>query len=195
MANLSHTEKVKEAQRLAKQVNQRFYRLEKKEKGLKEAAYFYAQAETNKTKPRYTTNLEKIGNMTEAELNEFMLSLRKKVNSPTSSFRGLRKLWDERIDNAVYVLNKELNLDITHKVFLNFIESGGGVTLNKYADSMQMIKDWIDKLKKGVTTKEFINTYNRYLNRVRSPFDQAEVEATFKKIIAKKEEKKRKRKK
>ena len=45
MVKLSHNLKVKEAQRLAKQVNQRFYRLEKKERGLKEAAYRYAQAD------------------------------------------------------------------------------------------------------------------------------------------------------
>lgn len=195
MDNLSHAQKVKEAQRLAKQVNQRFYRLEKKGTGLKEAAYFYAKAETNKTKPRYTTNIDKIGNMSEAELNEFMLSLRKKVNSPTSSFRGLRKLWDERIDNAVNVLNSELNLDITNEGFLDFINSGGGETLNKYADSKQLVKDWVDKLKKGITTKEFISTYDRYLKRTKKPFDQAVVDVAFKKIIAKKEKKKKSRKK
>lgn len=194
MANLSHAEKVKEAQRLAKQVNQRFYRLEKKGIGLKEAAYFYAAAETNKTKPRYTTNIDKISNMSEAELNEFTLSLRKKVNSPTSSLRGLRKVWDKRIDNAVHVLNSELNLDITNEGFLDFINSGGGETLNKYADSKQLVKDWVDKLKKGITTKEFISTYERHLKRTKKPFDQAVVDVAFKKIIAKKENKKKNRK-
>lgn len=192
MVKLSHNLKVKEAQRLAKQVNQRFYRLEKKERGLKEAAYRYAQAETNKSKPRYTTNINKISNMSDVELTEFMLSLRKKVESPTSTFRGLAGLENKRIDNSIYVLKKELNIDIDKKDFIDFIESGGGKLLNKYMDSDQLIKNWLDKRKQGVTTKEFIRTYNRYLNRVRKPFDQADVEKAFKKIIDKKASRKRK---
>ena len=59
-------------------------------------------------------------------------------------------------------------------------------------DSDQLIKNWLDKRKQGVTTKEFIRTYNRYLNRVRKPFDQADVEKAFKKIIDKKASRKRK---
>lgn len=192
MVKLSHNLKVKEAQRLAKQVNQRFYRLEKKERGLKEAAYRYAQAETNKDKPRYTTNINKISNMSEAELNEFMLSLRKKVNSPTSTFRGLKAVESKRIENAVYVINKSTGVDIDEEDFKDFLDNGGGKLLNKYMDSTQLIKDWLDKSKQGVTTKQFINTYNRYLNRVRKPFDQADVEKAFKKIIDKKASRKRK---
>ena len=192
MVKLSHNLKVKEAQRLAKQVNQRFYRLEKKERGLKEAAYRYAQAETNKQKPRYTTSINNISNMSDVELTEFILNLQKKVKSPTSTFRGLAGLENKRIDNSIYVLKKELNIDIDKKDFIDFIESGGGKLLNKYMDSDQLIKNWLDKRKQGVTTKEFIRTYNRYLNRVRKPFDQADVEKAFKKIIDKKASKKRK---
>lgn len=192
MVKLSHNLKVKEAQRLAKQVNQRFYRLEKKERGLKEAAYRYAQAETNKQKPRYTTNINKISNMSEAELNEFMLSLRKKVESPTSTFRGLKAVESKRIENAVYVINKSTGVDIDEEYFKDFLDNGGGKLLNKYMDSTQLIKDWLDKSKQGVTAKQFIKTYNRYLNRVRKPFDQADVEKAFKKIIDKKASRKRK---
>lgn len=186
MVKLSHNLKVKEAQRLAKQVNQRFYRLEKKERGLKEAAYRYAQAETNKDKPRYTTNINKISNMSEVKLNEFMLSLRKKVNSPTSTFRGLKAVESKRIENAVYVINKSTGVDIDEEDFKDFLDNDGGKLLNKYMDSTQLIKDWLDKSKQGVTAKQFITTYNRYLNRVRKPFDQADVEKAFKKIIDKK---------
>lgn len=192
MAKLSHNQKVIEAQRLAKQVNQRFYRLEKKDKGLRESSYRYAQAETNKDKPRYTTNINKISSMSEAELNEFMLSLRKKVNSPTSTFRGLKAIENKRIENAVYIINKSTGIDIEEADFKDFLENGGGKLLNKYMDSTQLIKDWLDKSKQGVTTKQFINTYNRYLNRVRKPFDLADVEKAFNKIISKKKAKKRK---
>ena len=192
MAKLSHDQQVIEAQRLAKQVNQRFYRLEKKERGLKEAAYRYAQAETNKDKPRYTTNINKISNMSEAELTEFMLSLRKKISSSTSTFRGLKAVESKRIENAVYVINKSIGVDIDKDDFKDFIDNGGGKLLNKYMDSDQLIKNWLDKRKQGVTTKEFIRTYNRYLNRVRKPFDQADVEKAFKKIIDKKASRKRK---
>ena len=130
--------------------------------------------------------------MSDVELTEFMLSLRKKVESPTSTFRGLAGLENKRIDNSIYVLKKELNIDIDKKDFIDFIESGGGKLLNKYMDSDQLIKNWLDKRKQGVTTKEFIRTYNRYLNRVRKPFDQADVEKAFKKIIDKKASRKRK---
>lgn len=192
MAKLSHNQKVIEAQRLAKQVNQRFYRLEKKDRGLKESAYRYAQAETNKEKPRYTTNINKISNMSEAELNEFMLSLRKKVSSSTSTFRGLKAVESKRIENAVYVLNKSTGIDIDEANFKDFLENGGGKLLNRYMDSTQLIKDWLDKRKESITNKQFINTYNRYLNRVRKPFDLADVEKAFKKIIDKKKARKRK---
>mgnify|MGYP004728803633 FL=1 len=186
MAKLSHNLKVKEAQRLAKQVNQRFYRLEKKSIGLRESAYRYAQAETNKEKPRYTTNINKISSMSEVELTEFMLSLRKKVKSPSSTIRGLRGVENRRIENSIYILNKTFNVDINKDEYIDFIENGGGNLLNKYMDSKQLVKDWLDKRKQGITTKEFIKTYNRYLNRVRKPFDQADVEKSFKKIIDKK---------
>lgn len=192
MVKLSHNLKVKEAQRLAKQVNQRFYRLEKKSVGLRESAYRYAQAETNKEKPRYTTNINKISSMSEAELTEFMLSLRKKVESPSSTIRGLRGVENRRIENSIYVLNKTLNVDINKNEYIDFIENGGGKLLNKYMDSKQLVKNWIDKRKQGITTKEFIRTYNRYLDRVRKPFDQADVEKAFKKIIDKKASRKRK---
>lgn len=190
MAKLSHNQKVIEAQRLAKQVNQRFYRLEKKDRGLKESAYRYAQAETNKEKPRYTTNINKISNMSEAELNEFMLSLRKKVSSPTSTFRGLKAVESKRIENAIYVLNKSTGIDIEETDFKDFLENGGGKLLNRYMDSTQLIKDWLDKRKESITNKQFINTYNRYLNRVRKPFDLADIEKAFKKIIDKKKARK-----
>lgn len=192
MAKLSHNQQVIEAQRLAKQVNQRFYRLEKKEQGLKESSYRYAQAETNKDKPRYTTNINKISSMSEAELTEFMLSLRKKVSSPTSTLRGLKTVEAKRIENAVYVINKSTGVNIDEEDFRNFLDNGGGKLLNKYMDSTQLIKDWLDKSKQGVTAKQFVKTYNRYLNRVRKPFDQADVEKAFKKIIDKKKARKRK---
>lgn len=192
MVKLSHNLKVKEAQRLAKQVNQRFYRLEKKSVGLRESAYRYAQVETNKEKPRYTTNINKISSMSEAELTEFMLSLRKKVESPSSTIRGLRGVENRRIENSIYVLNKTLNIDINKDEYIDFIENGGGKLFNKYMDSKQLVKDWLDKRKQGITTKEFIRTYSRYLDRVRKPFDQADVEKAFKKIIDKKASRKRK---
>ena len=192
MAKLSHNQQVIEAQRLAKQVNQRFYRLEKKERGLKESAYRYAQFETNKDKPRYTTNINKISSMSDAELTEFMLSLRRKVSSPTSTLRGLKTVEAKRIENAVYVINKSTGVAIDEEDFRNFLDNGGGKLLNKYMDSTQLIKDWLDKSKQGVTVKQFVKTYNRYLNRVRKPFDQADVEKAFKKIIDKKKARKRK---
>ncbi len=187
MAKLSHDQQVIEAQRLAKQVNQRFYRLEKKERGLKESAYRYAQVETNKDKPRYTTNINKISSMSDAELTEFMLSLRRKVSSPTSTLRGLKTVEAKRIENAIYVINKSTGVAIDEEDFRNFLDNGGGKLLNKYMDSTQLIKDWLDKSKQGVTAEQFVETYNRYLNRVRKPFDQADVEKAFKKIIDKKE--------
>ena len=46
----------------AKQINQRFYRLEKVGKG-KDTAYYYAQQETGKDKPRYPTYKPTLENM------------------------------------------------------------------------------------------------------------------------------------
>ena len=186
MAKLSKDIQVLEAQRLAKQVNQRFYRLEKKERGLNEAAYRYAQVETNKEKPRYTTNINKISNMSEADLKEFVLTLKAKIKSPTSTFRGLKAVENKRVDNAIYSIEKNLSVKVDKQAFVEFINDGGGYLLNKYMDSKQMVKDWLDKRKQGITNEEFIDTYNKYLNRTRKPFDLADVEKRFNKILLRK---------
>lgn len=162
----------------SKQINQRFYRLEKKNAGLNEAAYHFAKKETGMEKPRYTVNKDKIKAMNVSEAYEQLLKIDKKLKSDTSTFRGLKKVGQRRLE-ATFKSLKEEHYElsgISELQWKQFLESGGGELLNKYMDSKQLIEDWVDNLKKGVTTGQFIKTYNKFLDDTNAPFDLGKVD-------------------
>lgn len=184
-----------EIQKKAKQINQRFYRLEKKNVGLKESAYYYAKHETGKDKPRYSVSLSKISKMSDEEAEEVLLQLNKKIKSKTSTLRGLSEVENKRLTKAIEALEDEGITDIDKELLNEFLTTEykgekGGNLINKYFDSNQLIEDFLEKRKEGITTKQFIKIYKKNLSYKRKKFDLANVEKDFKKIIQSKNRKK-----
>lgn len=177
--NLSKLKELKQARnkellaqevvRMSMQLNQRFYRLEKKGIGLNETAYSYAQSETGKEKPRYTTSVNKLEKMDFNELYNLALNINVKIASGTSSIKGINNIGEKRISKATEKLRETLNLDeneLTEDDLKEFIKLGGGELLNnKYMDSYQVIEDFIELSKKGnISVKEFIREFKRFKN-------------------------------
>lgn len=156
-----------EVARMSQQLNQRFYRLEKKGIGLNETAYSYAQSETGKEKPRYTTSVNKLSQLSFNELYNLALNINVKIVSGTSSIKGIKKIGKKRISKATEKLKESLNLDndeFNEEDLEEFIELGGSDLLNnKYMDSNQVIEDFIELSKQGnITVKEFIREFKRF---------------------------------
>lgn len=158
---------VQEVARMSKQINQRFYRLEKKGIGLNETAYSYAQSETGKEKPRYTTSVNKLSQLSFNELYNLALNINVKIASGTSSIKGIKQIGKKRITKATEKLKESLNLDddeFNEEDLEEFIELGGSDLLNnKYMDSNQVIEDFIELSKQGnISVKEFIREFKRF---------------------------------
>lgn len=156
-----------EVARMSQQLNQRFYRLEKKGIGLNETAYSYAQSETGKEKPRYTTSVNKLSQLSFNELYNLALNINVKIVSGTSSIKGIKQIGKKRITKATEKLKETLNLDddeFNEEDLKEFIELGGTDLLNnKYMDSNQVIEDFIELTKQGnITVKEFIREFKRF---------------------------------
>lgn len=153
----------KEVQKMAKQINQRFYRLEKAGLSHDSYAYEYASNLLGKAKPRYPTSLKKLQNMQRDELYKLALEINEKIASPTSAIRGVKAIQEKRIANSLKVL-KEKGYDIKREDFEEFINNGGDELLN-YFESYQIIEDFYNNTQSGnVSVKEFIREFKRYKN-------------------------------
>lgn len=156
--------------KMSKQVNQRFYRIEKK--GLSNDSYGYerAQLETGKEKPRYSTSYNVLNEYPLQTLYEMGLQINMKIYSDTTTIQGIKGIQEKRIDEAVKVLNDKKGIIIGRKEFLNFIENGAGEFLNnKYLSSTQIIEDFVDITKDGnVSIKEFLREFKRYRKQLAS---------------------------
>lgn len=155
--------------KMSKQVNQRFYRIEKK--GLSNDSYGYerAQLETGKEKPRYSTSYNVLNEYPLQTLYEMGLQINIKIYSDTTTIKGIEGIQKKRIDEAVKALNDK-GIKIGRKEFLDFIESGGAEFLNnKYLSSTQIIEDFEEITKDGnVSVKEFLREFKRYRKQLAS---------------------------
>lgn len=164
---MDRNELLKKVQKQNKQLNKRFELLEEKGIGLNESAYRYSQAELGEDTPRFETKLSELKNLSNKELRDLDKSVNRKLISKSSTIRGVEEIQDKRISNAVYSLNKSLNLEgkkaITEKSFKAFINKGGGDLLNKSTlSSTQIVEDWLEYTRKGIKKQDFINLFNQY---------------------------------
>lgn len=150
-----------EVARMAKQLNQRFYRIEKAEKGIRDTAYYFAQEETGREHPRYSVNADKLASMDATALYELGLNINEKLKSETSTLRGLTRVYNRRLDNSSKALSNALGENVSPEDVKTFVDAGGDELLNdsKYYDSNQIIDDWLEWRNKGVSLEEFIKTY------------------------------------
>ncbi len=187
----------KEIQRMSRQINQRFYRLEKA--GVKpDTAYRYAQRETGKEKPRYIVSLNKIKDMTLQEMYETAIEINMKLVSPTTTFRGLRKLEKKRTSKGLKSLIDEMGGEVSEEDFTNFLNNGGGELLNrKWLDSYQVYDDWQNAIKQGLTTNEFIRSYKaeekKQIKDAELEFDYGQARRRIRGIAERKAERRKQR--
>lgn len=174
----------KEISRMAKQVNQRLYRLEKK--GLQKDSYGYQRAslETGKEKPRYSVSENVLSNMGFQKLYELGLQLNVKIYSKTTTIRGVKEVQEERITKSIDVLESRTGLSIERKTFEEFLKSGGGELLNnRYLDSTQIIEDFYNTTKDTkVTVKEFIREFTRFKNIKSQRVDYGRIKRNLKNL-------------
>lgn len=165
----------REVQKKAKQINQRLYRIEKA--GLSKSSYAYRRTIEEEDKPRYTTSLNKLNKMSRQELVQQAYNIQSKLSSTTSTIRGTKALNERRIFKGLDALREEINrtrddIEIDIQDFKKFLEQGGGEILNnKFYDSTQVIEDWQDNIKKGISTKQFVNSYNEYVEHEEDAFN------------------------
>ena len=168
----------REVQKRARQINQRLYRIEKS--GLSKSSYAYKRTIEEEEKPRYTTSLNKLNKMTREELVQQAYNIQSKLSSSTSTIRGTKALNERRVSASLEALREEINktrddIEIDKEDFKKFLEQGGGEILNnKFYDSTQVIEDWQDSIKKGISTEEFINSYNEYVEEEEKTFNYQE---------------------
>lgn len=161
-----------EVQRMAKQINQRFYRLEKAGLG-KDTAYRYAKQSTGKEKPRYTVNLKKLKGMTVQELFELGVDINQKLVSKTSTLTGQEELAKKRIEMGSKELEENIGVKIDRDNFRKFIDSGGDELLNsKYLSSEQIIEAWEEVTRSGnISNEDFIEAYNEYSEKTKFDYE------------------------
>lgn len=165
----------REVQKKAKQINQRLYRIEKA--GLSKSSYAYRRTIEEEDKPRYTTSLNKLNKMSRQELVQQAYNIQSKLSSTTSTIRGTNALNERRIFKGLDALREEINrtrddIEIDVQDFKKFLEQGGGEILNnKFYDSTQVIEDWQDNIKKGISTEQFVNSYNEYVEHEEDGFN------------------------
>lgn len=158
--NLSH---------INRQLNQRLYRIEKKYSNPKlSTSYFYAQNETGKQKPRYPTNINKLSNMSNDDLEDMLLKVDRKINSKTSSLKGLDEINEKRINESLNSVNNWIGKNalgsngIERNEWIDFLDNYGGELLNSL-DSEQIIEDYNDFVNSGnVSQEHFLETFKKY---------------------------------
>lgn len=172
--------------KLNKQLNQRFYRLEKA-KDINEkssAAYYYAQKETDKEKPRYTTSRAKLEAMSENELREMHEQVNVKLRSKTSTKKGLQEQYENAMNAGLEAIQDELNITITQDEWQEFLNNGGGELLNQSPDSWQVIESWQKWKGLGISTKQFKHRIKQSINS-KAGYDIGKVNRTFIKLTGK----------
>lgn len=197
--NTDREEVVDYVHRISRQINQRFYRLEKAGVGTGDTAYRYAQRETGKEIPRFPTHKNTLNQMTNTELYEMSLQIKQKLDSDTSTIRGLEKVYEKRLSESVKELNhsfKESGIVATldEDEFNEFLKQGGGELMNsKQLSSTQIAEDFAIFSENGGSVKQFLRAYTRYKDI--SKVDYGRIKKEYANIIARKKRKTKTKKK
>lgn len=163
--NLSENNLNNELRRLTKIANSRIERLEKE------------QARTN----REIHSLEKVKGMlngktrfytgtkyTKKQAIETLHKLEKFLNYRTSTITGLHNLDDEKIQYFEEITGVKIK---SRKDFWDFLSSEQFKNMSKYADSNQIVEDFVQAMDEGFSLDEIAKTYNEFEN-TNITFDQ-----------------------
>lgn len=180
---------VEEVRRMSRQINQRFYRLEKAGKGINDTAYLYAQRETGKMKPRYTVNKNKLENMSIIDLYDLGVEIDAKIRSKTSTLKGLDEIYRNRLDSSARKLEQLSGYlettGVSRDTLKEFFDYGGAEFINsRYLDSTQLFEDFVRYTQDGnVSVKQFMRELKRYKDVAN--VDYGRVTRSWKRIYAK----------
>lgn len=173
-------------QKMAKQVNQRFYRLEKAGVGLGENAYRYAQKETGKEKPRYTESINKLKKMPRQELYELALQINKKLVTPSSTIGGTRMLYEKRLDFASKKLESN-GIFVSQDELKAFIDAGGDEFLNNTErfSSEQIMIDYEEFVLNGkVSMDQFVRGLKQFQDTIDMKY--SDIQRAFRSLTSRK---------
>lgn len=164
-------------------LNQRFYVLEKKAKTKLSYAYQLAIRETGLEKPRYTHSKRKLQEMTTKELFELSREITFKLESKSTTLRGIIEQEENRIKSSFDKIQGMGYTSIKYNDFKEFLIAGGGKFLNSL-DSQQLIEDFDLALKNKGGINEFINALNEYT--VNKTTDYIKFKRELKNVLKKK---------
>lgn len=151
----------KEVVRMSKQINQRFYRLEKAGLHVDSYAYQLASMQLGKERPRYTTSFNKLSDLPFDTLYKQALEINEKIGSKTSAITGVKATQEKRVTNSLDSLRK-LGYDIDRDDFEQFLKIGGSQLIKEFG-SEQIFEDFWSQTQEGVVTvKEFVREFKRY---------------------------------
>lgn len=151
----------REVVRMSKQINQRFYRLEKAGLNVDSYAYQLASMQLGKERPRYSTSFNKLSELPFDTLYKQAIEINEKIASGTSAIRGVRATQEKRITNSLAEL-KARGYDIDRDDFEQFLKIGGSQLIKEFG-SEQIFEDFWSQTQEGVVTvKEFVREFKRY---------------------------------
>lgn len=151
----------REVVRMSKQINQRFYRLEKAGLNIDSYAYQLASMQLGKERPRYTTSIKKLTDLPFDTLYKQALEINEKIASGTSAITGVRATQEKRVTNSLDSL-RNLGYDIDRDDFEQFLKIGGSQLIKEFG-SEQIFEDFWSQTQEGVVTvKEFVREFKRY---------------------------------
>lgn len=154
-----------------KQINQRYYRLEKAGKQYSSYAYQTSQKELDtQSKPRYTTNKKVLENMSDKELLQMGLETSQKLFSKTSTIRGIEYVEENRVYRSYEKMLETFGLnenDVNYEDYKKFLDDEGGELMNQY-DSTELQEDFLKYTQEGnLSVKQFLREFKRYtVNKV-----------------------------
>ena len=151
----------REVVRMSKQINQRFYRLEKAGLNVDSYAYQLASMQLGKERPMYSTSFNKLSELPFDTLYKQAIEINEKIASGTSAIRGVRATQEKRITNSLAEL-KARGYDIDRDDFEQFLKIGGSQLIKEFG-SEQIFEDFWSQTQEGVVTvKEFAREFKRY---------------------------------
>ena len=162
-------DKITQAIKIAKRVNQRFRALEKNK--LEYYSYAYEKfKDTNKdfigNTGYYTQSRNRLETFTEEQLDKYLATLEKQDNMRTTKLRTVRKVEKEsysKLKEKIIEIEKDYKVTLTKSERENLVRSG--LLSIKEIDSNQIIEDWLEEKSKGVTIEEFISVYGEFKDK------------------------------
>lgn len=156
----------REVARNSKQINQRFYRIEKNKRFTSEKSWAYRRAIkiSNKEKPRFTQTITSLKKLSTSDLISQFLEVNSLLDSDTSSVQGLKLIQKK----SYATLNERLfdegkiNTPISNKELDNFFNNTDESLFSDYG-SNELINHFTNYVQNGkVTTEQFFKEFRDY---------------------------------